>query len=893
MTRTYAPTPAPAPQKSGSHPAAPTQAKESTTNPDTLLERSAQLGQNFEQAEFSAESLQPTTAGRPLPKFLREKMESAFETDFSAVRVHEDGNAEKIGALAYTRGHNLHFASGQFRPHSAEGQKVIGHELTHVMQQRAGRVKVPLNEQFPINTASELEQEANTLGAKAAKDDVARINKPSSTWSAIPQVLPVQALGRKKNTLIKKDDSDKPQLEDLGGGTANKVYKATYQKPIGETNTNVGYFKPEFEPELDQYGHVIDKNGNAVAELGGSDTKYLIDSEGKRIPTKDGLDFRIGAEPKKEIPGLANNQGIWEGDARMSARAVASSTLDKHLGLNALSEEVFAEHNINGSLIKGSVSADVGGYALSQGLFGDQDPIKGRIVDQIPNKAEPQNYKLRKDHTTYDEFSRTKLTNIKDEKGEVRGITQKGFSNLALLDAITNQTDRHGGNIKYDPITGTVKGIDNDVAFGKKVAPTTDSAFSSPYRQENKGKTPQFKKPQDKAVRLPNLVDEETANKILALKGKNLNKILNEGRQKHEQLSDAEIEATKQRLKAVKNHIKMLKKEKLLVGQKGGRYKTWGDDTLSATMSDTNEESSYLKRHLEHYDNPDSKHVTEEAFALELEEYQKQANKGSSAQMEEPSKDSELGMAIAQSFGTMNADQLHATTKSMSFSPEPVLTGLEGKQEVDPPTVKPTPDSGTEIVDKPGKQEVDPPPTVKPTVKKQVRFAESPTIKYFERDEAIAIEPESKQEKGDFPDPGLVSANVSSPDPVPVVSTGNHQLPQNPHVTATAPKTTQIPKAIRRDLQPKLSKEEKRAKLEKQAKQAEMMKQHIHNFKAAHSSAVDPETREAREQQWRNEQREASARKRKAIQEAEEAQAAIEAAREEARVRKAEAERKK
>jgi hypothetical protein len=70
-------------------------------------------------------------------------MEAAFKTDFSAVRVHEADTAASLGAHAFTRGHGLHFAPGEYRPGSAAGQKLIGHELTHVVQQRAGRVAVP------------------------------------------------------------------------------------------------------------------------------------------------------------------------------------------------------------------------------------------------------------------------------------------------------------------------------------------------------------------------------------------------------------------------------------------------------------------------------------------------------------------------------------------------------------------------------------------------------------------------------------------------------------------------------------------------------------------------------------------------------------------------------
>jgi len=81
-----------------------------------------------------------TTSGSPLPPPVRHQMETSFGADFSAVRVHQGPQANMIGALAYTRGENIHFAPGQFDPHSSAGQELLGHELAHVVQQRAGGV---------------------------------------------------------------------------------------------------------------------------------------------------------------------------------------------------------------------------------------------------------------------------------------------------------------------------------------------------------------------------------------------------------------------------------------------------------------------------------------------------------------------------------------------------------------------------------------------------------------------------------------------------------------------------------------------------------------------------------------------------------------------------------
>jgi hypothetical protein len=95
-------------------------------------------------------------------------MERALGHDFSRVRVHEGGHAESLGAIAYTRGTDLHFAPGRYSPATRSGQELLGHELAHVVQQQAGRVAVPQGKGAPINADPALEAEADRLGRMAA-----------------------------------------------------------------------------------------------------------------------------------------------------------------------------------------------------------------------------------------------------------------------------------------------------------------------------------------------------------------------------------------------------------------------------------------------------------------------------------------------------------------------------------------------------------------------------------------------------------------------------------------------------------------------------------------------------------------------------------------------------
>lgn len=76
--------------------------------------------------------------GRAMPDGLRSMMETGFGQDFSTVRLHTDNQAAEmssaIHARAFTYGNNIFFNQGQYSPDTPAGQRLIAHELTHVVQ---------------------------------------------------------------------------------------------------------------------------------------------------------------------------------------------------------------------------------------------------------------------------------------------------------------------------------------------------------------------------------------------------------------------------------------------------------------------------------------------------------------------------------------------------------------------------------------------------------------------------------------------------------------------------------------------------------------------------------------------------------------------------------------
>lgn len=142
--------------------------------------------------------------GRPLPDAVRGRMEAALGADFSAVRVHVGPQAERIGAIAFTVGSDIYFAPGRFQPETRDGQQLLGHELAHVVQQRAGRVRNPLGSRLAVVQDHALEAEADRLGQHAAHRLAAQAKMPSRTaerTTAVPAAPVGACLGRSSRSM--------------------------------------------------------------------------------------------------------------------------------------------------------------------------------------------------------------------------------------------------------------------------------------------------------------------------------------------------------------------------------------------------------------------------------------------------------------------------------------------------------------------------------------------------------------------------------------------------------------------------------------------------------------------------------------------------------------------
>lgn len=77
--------------------------------------------------------------GQTLPDDVRAFLESQLGADFGEVVIHTDNEAaamnKELNARAFTSCFDIFFNAGQYNPGTAEGQRLLAHELTHVIQQ--------------------------------------------------------------------------------------------------------------------------------------------------------------------------------------------------------------------------------------------------------------------------------------------------------------------------------------------------------------------------------------------------------------------------------------------------------------------------------------------------------------------------------------------------------------------------------------------------------------------------------------------------------------------------------------------------------------------------------------------------------------------------------------
>jgi Domain of unknown function (DUF4157) len=139
------------------------------------------------------------SASIALPGELRRWCESMFQTDLGDVRIHIGDHAaesaDAINALAYSFGNHIVFGYDQFAPSTRSGLRILGHELTHLIQNRISR-DVGAPSLSPFDDPQEDQAERTGLALMRGIRPAVRHDRTLEALTSRPQI---QRLGANPN----------------------------------------------------------------------------------------------------------------------------------------------------------------------------------------------------------------------------------------------------------------------------------------------------------------------------------------------------------------------------------------------------------------------------------------------------------------------------------------------------------------------------------------------------------------------------------------------------------------------------------------------------------------------------------------------------------------------
>jgi outer membrane protein OmpA-like peptidoglycan-associated protein len=132
------------------------------------------------------------SGGKPLDASVRSSAEAAYGRDLRDVRVHTGSEAAEsaraLDARAYTTGGDIVFGEGEYATGTAEGQRLLAHELAHVVQQSRG---VKPGDSAPSDTH---ERAAAAAAEHAMRGETASLPSAGPAPAVQRQALPTSTL---------------------------------------------------------------------------------------------------------------------------------------------------------------------------------------------------------------------------------------------------------------------------------------------------------------------------------------------------------------------------------------------------------------------------------------------------------------------------------------------------------------------------------------------------------------------------------------------------------------------------------------------------------------------------------------------------------------------------
>jgi hypothetical protein len=229
----------------------------------SLIQRRENIGGGVASTDLESSIQSERGSGQSLDPNLQEKMGQAMGADFSGVRVHTDAQSDQLNksiqAKAFTTGQDVFFRQGAYVPSSRNGQELIAHELTHVVQQNGKAV------QRSFHTKQQKKEDG-------MREPIAAVDKHSEKkrqhLELVRQSRSIGVTSAKPEEIQRRFDFDKLLLNEP------ELREQLFKKGIDIDDLEEIQELLEKKSEVQRYLKILEGQVNRMFEESGSEKKY-------------------------------------------------------------------------------------------------------------------------------------------------------------------------------------------------------------------------------------------------------------------------------------------------------------------------------------------------------------------------------------------------------------------------------------------------------------------------------------------------------------------------------------------------------------------------------------------------------------------------------------------
>jgi Domain of unknown function (DUF4157)/Calpain family cysteine protease len=196
--------------------------------------------------------------GQPLEAGLQRKMGQVMGADFSGVRVHTGNQADQLNrsiqAKAFTTGQDVFFRQGEYNSESSAGQKVLAHELTHVIQQQPQKASAKNQIQKQVGDGGQVHGSSLSIQPSDGSNLVVQrdyVTPPYYGFGDLNKKFPEKAYQNLKNAIVNYRKSKQDQ--------------AALNLMVGAMNELPGTLPPEVLKEYEILSKEVDTEQSRIS----------------------------------------------------------------------------------------------------------------------------------------------------------------------------------------------------------------------------------------------------------------------------------------------------------------------------------------------------------------------------------------------------------------------------------------------------------------------------------------------------------------------------------------------------------------------------------------------------------------------------------------------------